>query len=254
MNCCKEKKKKILIICIVSLCVHLWADQSNMSLLYQSDDFLIYVEDDCDYRPIKKLLELKNNEFSKLFNREIENAVEVYIYQDQKSFNLALFGKEEPFIDTLGAGYWGINVIHLVSPYGSEREPEFLRTIPVHELIHLFWPFEVTWLGEGIAWYWSGQLCNLADIEIPSKFSDMVFWWEGKEKTLHAYNCSGWMVRYIYEELLNYDMERFTAFFNDPSNYGILGISGEEELFNKWQEYVVEMNDVFPLGYKYLIN
>ncbi len=116
--------------------------------------------------------------------------------------------------------------------------PDFVRTVPRHELIHFYLPFYVTWIGEGSAWYWAGQLRPLDTLPLPSSPDEMIFWWETKRQTLHAYNCSGWLIRFIYEELLQSDMTAFLRFFASPSDYTLIGVESEEDLFLRWRKYM----------------
>ena len=57
----------------------LWAEQLNMNLFYQSDQFRLYAEDKCDYSSIILLLEKKNKEFQILFNEKLENVIDIYL-------------------------------------------------------------------------------------------------------------------------------------------------------------------------------
>ncbi len=115
--------RAISVLVLLLLTPHLVIAISGMAVIHESDSFVVFAEDSRDYSSLISSLEADNVEFQTLFGRRLHQAVRVYIYEDQRSFNMSLFGTETPFIDTLGAAYWGANRMHLVSPFGTDRDP-----------------------------------------------------------------------------------------------------------------------------------
>ena len=50
--------------------------------------------------------------------------------------------------------------------------------------------------------------------------------------------ASGWMMKYIFEECLNRDMEAFRTWMQDPEDYRLLGFGNEPDFFTSWGDWL----------------
>jgi hypothetical protein len=112
-----------------------------------------------------------------------------------------------------------------------------MRKMPLHELTHVLLPSGMVWVREGIAHYEAGMLAPVDAGALPRTIDALPFYRSDAE-TSAAYNLSGWLVKFIVEELLHGDAPRFLRFARSPTDWAALGVANERALMDGWRAYL----------------
>ena len=214
-------------------------DLNTQKKFHETEDFVFYSEDSEDYSELVELVVQKNRSFQKIFNIEFNEKISIYIFKNQISFSQHVFNSDKPVMNATGLADHVRKRFFLTSFYDTCKTRERLLQTPVHELVHLYFPCSCIWIREGIACYYADMLFGMERRTLPGGFSEMIFYEKGAEETRKAYNASGWLVKYIIEELCGNDISYFRSFSKNPENYKLLGVHNENELFGLWNDYMI---------------
>ena len=112
-----------------------------------------------------------------------------------------------------------------------------MKRMPIHELTHLKFHSNITWIREGVADYKAGLLREF-DIEyLPSSINDLHF--NGNDfQREEAYNFAAWMIKYIVEKHLNSDTRQLPDYINEQVDRNGRILPDEGEFFAGWQTYM----------------
>ena len=230
------------IFCVLTAflvpCLLFSADLSTQRKIHESPGFIFYAEDSRDYSELFDLLERKNADFRNLFGTSLSEKIKVYIFSTQLTFSRCVFNSEEPVMNVTGLADHVSLRFYITSFYDSCKPRERLLQTPVHELVHLYFPSQWVWIREGTACYLAEMLTPDSAEDLPSRISELHFYSRGEEENKRAYNYSGWIIKYIFEECLGGSMKRFRQFSRTPSDFSILGFDGEASFFEGWKSYM----------------
>lgn len=216
-------------------------DLTTQKQIHESENFIFYAEDTDDYTELIELVERKNKDFETIFKKKIQEKIQIYIFKDQKSFSKHVFNSDTPVQNATGFADQVSMKFYITSFYDTCKSKERLLQTPIHELVHLYYPSEYIWIREGMACYYAEMLTEISPEELPNNFSEIHFYSRGVSETAKAYNCSGWIVKYIIEELLDDDIVKFKSFESNPKDYSFLGFNNETAFFNSWKEYMASI-------------
>lgn len=226
-------------------------DVSVQHRIAETKAFIYFSEDTHDYAELVGLVEKKNSEFQKIFGVTLTKKIKIYIYKTQLTFSKCVFNSDVPVLDTTGFADHVNMCFYITSFYDTCKTKERLLQTPVHELVHIYFPHDLIWIREGIACYYAAMLEKIPHRALPAGFADLRFYAFGTEENRTAYNASGWILKFIIEELCKNDLNKFRRFSADAENYGLLGIKSEQELFSKWTKYMLDNeNLIFSLSEK----
>ena len=186
-------------------------DLSTQTLIHESESFRFFAEDTRDYSELFDLMETKYDEFTGIFGHALARKVDIYIFRDQESFSYRVFGSNEPVQNATGLADHVSGRFFITSYYDDCKPRERLLQTPVHELVHLFFPSGFIFIREGVACYYADMLNPIPEEQIPRGFQDIIFYVNGPEETGKAYMASGWMMKFIIEELVAGDIDRVSA-------------------------------------------
>lgn len=200
--------------------------------LFQKED------DSNDYSRVLEVLVENYNRLTALLNPDFCEKVDIYIYPDQKSLWIDVFDTAEMTIKVRGFADPKNRRIYLTSPYEDCYRPGEAYTVPVHELVHILYPHSWVFIREGLAEYLSGRTISFSPDDLPEAYHEFGFY-QGEVQTRKAYNFSGWLMRYIVEEIGQGDFNLFLEYAANPEDYSILGFADSSELFKQWRVYML---------------
>jgi hypothetical protein len=219
-------------------------DVSGLHSIHDGPVFSFYSEDERDYSDLIEFVEARNAELEAVFETSIESPITVYIFESQTSFWRHVFGGPPSGIDASGFADHVSRTFYLTSPYDPCRTRDVHLRTAIHELVHLYFPCATVWIREGIAHYYSDMLVTPTLDDLPGRISDLHFYAQTNEETRTAYNISAWIVKFIIEELCWGNLDTFRGFARNPSDYSLIGLQGEEELFQRWSVFMrIQISD-----------
>jgi len=236
---------KRIFFAAILLIVHSFlfsVDLSTQHKIFESEDFAYYAEDANNYTELIELVEIQNKYFKLIFKKEISQKIDIYIFKNQISFSQHVFNSETPVQNATGLADHVSMRFYITSFYDTCKPRERLLQTPIHELVHLFFPSSHVWIREGIACYYSNMLTEISLEDIPDNFSEIHFYSQGVSETEKAYNSSGWIIKYIIEELLSNDIDLLREYERNPTNYSLLGYGNEIEFFDSWKIYMTQQS------------
>jgi hypothetical protein len=225
-----------VLMCFVQ-CALFSVDLSTQRKIYETDDFAYYAEDTNDYTELIELIETKNKEFEDIFRKKISK-IQVYVFHDQISFSKHVFNSDIPVHNATGLADHVSMRFFITSFYDTCKSKERLLQTPIHELVHIYFPSSYIWIREGIACYYAGMLSEVSLDNLPSMLTELRFYIDGISETKKAYNHSGWIVKYIIEEICDSDISKFTEFARNPDDFTFLGFRDEQDFFKSWHTYM----------------
>ncbi|MBN2050809.1 MAG: hypothetical protein JW760_10220 [Spirochaetales bacterium] len=230
-------KRAFLLLVTVCFTVNIYAvDTSNMREIY-NNEILVYAEDCMDYTDFIAAILTSLGELETIFQKKIRSIVSIYIYSSHTSSSLKIFGSETDVIQTAMADPVNLK-IYLTSPYDTFKSKEYYYSVPIHELVHLFYSPADLWLREGIAVYLSGQLNNDISLEQINGYSYFYPIKMTNADFLQYYNNFGWLVKYLMEEKLGNSIVRFREFCNSKSKAALLGYRTMDEFIIDWKRWI----------------
>lgn len=212
-------------------------DVSTQQKIYETAGFEYYAEDSNDYSELIDLIEKKNKEFQNIFKKKV-GKIQVYIFQDQISFSKHVFNSDVPVQNATGLADHVSMKFYITSFYDTCKPKTRLMQTPIHELVHIYFPSGYIWIREGIACYYAEMLYEVSLNELPFRLAELRFYIDGIEETKKAYNFSGWIIKYIIEEICHNDIYKFTEFAENPDDFTLLGFCDEDDFFDSWQTYM----------------
>ena len=232
-------RRLVVFSVMLSLCTAVVAvDLSTQREIARTDSFVFYAEDNASYSDLIDFVETRNAEFEHVFSCHIPETIRVYIFASQLSFSRHVFNSETPVQNTTALADHVSMAMYITSPYdGCKSYDDMLRT-PVHELVHIYFPSGYVWIREGIAHYYSGLLTHDRIGELPRDLSEMRFYVDGTRETERAYHASAYLVKYIIEELCDGQISRFRAYAANPTDFTLIGLTDEHELFLLWHTWM----------------
>jgi hypothetical protein len=212
-------------------------DTGGMRLCALTEHFTVYAEDGADYGAMIAGLEDQYRRLVAKYDLAFDKRVAVYIYRDQMSFVKKVFGWTTVEMNVAGLADPGQRRLFLTSIYDPCKPAEHMAKMPLHELTHVLLPSGMVWVREGIAHYEGGMLVPVDAGALPRTTDDLPFY-RSDEETSAAYNFSGWLVKFIVEELLAGNAPRFVRFARSPTDWTAIGVADERELMARWREYM----------------
>jgi hypothetical protein len=213
-------------------------DIGGMRLYALTEHFTVYAEDGADYGGMVASLESQYRRLVEKYGLAFDKRVAVYIYKDQASFVKNVFGWTTLEMNVAGFADYAQRRIFMTSIYDPCKPAEHMRKMPLHELTHILLPSGMVWVREGIAHYEAGMLAVVAEDGLPRSLAEIPFYRSDAE-TSAAYNLSGWLVKFIVEELLAGDAPRFVRFARFPTDLAAIGVANEKALMDGWRAYMV---------------
>ena len=147
----KKHKQYIKIILLVLVASNVHANK--LEKLAETEHFIYYSEiSAADYiHEISNSMEEKYQFYIRIFGCTSKQTIEVDIYSSLK---------DELKIPTMINGYAGLGKIQLNSPYYSKEYYEYMKKVPLHELVHVLFNrlnngYSERWFSEGLAEYLS---------------------------------------------------------------------------------------------------
>lgn len=204
--------------------------------------FVLHAEPDDtrDYSTLLQTLETRYPVIRDHLNPGFHDIVTVYVYKTQKSLWLNFFKTADMKIKVRAFADHVNKRIHITSIHEDCYPDDVRYKVPVHELTHIIYPHGLVWIREGIANFEAGMFEGFDAADIPARIDDLRFYAD-QEGSRQAYNFSGWLVRYIVEELSHGAYDKFKAFAADIMNYRILGFEDERDFMKNWRVYMLSM-------------
>ncbi len=212
-------------------------DIGGMHLCALTEHFTVYAEDAADYGGMIASMEDHYRRLVRKYDLAFDKRMAVYVYQDQASFVKKVFGWTTAEMNVAGFADHAQRRLFLTSIHDPCRPAEHMRKMPLHELTHVLLPSGMVWVREGIAMYEADMLAPVDAGALPRTIDALPFY-RGDAETSTAYNLSGWLVKFIVEELLAGDAPRFLRFARSPTEWAPMGVANERELMAKWNEYM----------------
>jgi hypothetical protein len=250
-----KMKKTIVFILLIWFDLSAFSfDTSGFTKIYQDDNFTFFSEDKKDYSLFIRYIDNENNRLVKIFNKKLKHNT-IYVYTDHKSVSRKVFNSDE---NSPYCGFADIhnNIIYVTSPfdkYKYKTYQDYFNAL-VHELIHQYYSPKAIWLREGLAQYLSDLYLSYKIIKMPKSFQDFKFYTSTSQDTFQAYNMSGWLVRFIYEERCNRDMNKFILYANNSLDYKAINFLNEKEMFGEFNKYMVIKNIIQTVEMKFTEN
>ncbi len=215
-------------------------DIGGMRLSALTEHFTVYTEDAAGYGDMVASMEDQYRRLVAKYDLDFGKRVAVYVYRDQLSFVKKVFGWTALEMNVAGFADYAGRRIFMTSIYDPCKSAEHMRKMPLHELTHVLLPSGMVWVREGIAHYEAGMIGPVDAGALPRAIDDLPFY-RGDAETSVAYNLSGWLVKYIVEELLAGDAPRFVRFARSPTDLAAIGVANEKALMDGWHGYMAAM-------------
>lgn len=213
-------------------------DIGGMRLYALTEHFTVYAEDAAYYGGMIASMEDQYRRLVRKYDLAFDGRVAVYVYRDQVSFVQKVFGWTTVEMNVAGFADYARRRLFMTSIYDPCKPAEHMRKMPLHELTHVLLPSGMVWVREGIAHYEAGMITDVPADELPRSLGEIPFY-RGDAGTSVAYNLSGWLVKYLVEELLAGDAPRFVRFARSPTDWAAIGVANEEALMDGWRAYMV---------------
>lgn len=194
-------------------------------------------------KEMEEILKRSYVEIVEKFDIDFDKKIEVEIFPTQEKFWQATFPDKENNNSTTGFADHVNNKIYLTSIRDtSVKSREEMLKVPTHELVHILIPHAWVDLREGIAVYLANQLKDFSKEDIPSNLDNLVTYQGEAEDQKMQYSFAGWKIKFIIEECLNEDYEKFLSFISEPEkelDYSVIGFQLKGDFINKFKLYLV---------------
>jgi hypothetical protein len=231
---------KIVMVVIIALfanCIGIYAvDTCDMNIIYNRE-IIVFSEDDNDYSIFIKSIIDSIGKLEIQFQMKLKKKPTFYIYTDHDSSSWKIFESKKSVIQTAMAG--PINcIVYLTSPYDNFKNKEYYYSVPVHELVHLFYSPSDLWLREGLAVYLSEQLTEKQSVESIKTYKDLYPDKIARNSFLSYYNNCGWAVKYLIEEKFNNSIDQFRAFCKSKNRNQMIGYDNMDQFITEWKKWM----------------
>lgn len=200
------------------------------------------------YMNTAKNTELENRVFlsfsdiTKKFQLKFEDRIKIIIFNTQNEFWDNVFPEKENNNSTTGFADVEKKIIYLTSPEdNSIKTREEMLKVPTHELVHILLPHPWIDIREGLAVYLADQIQSYSADEIPDNLNSIISYKGSAEKKRRSYTFAGLKIKFIIEECLENDFEKFMEFISTPEkdlDYERIGFNNETEFLNAFREYL----------------
>jgi hypothetical protein len=119
--------------------------------------------------------------------------------------------------------------------------------VPIHELTHVLIPHNWVDFREGIAVYLADQIIPYTKEDIPSNLDSIINYQGNSEDVKLSYSFAGLKIRFILEECLNDNTEKFLMFISTPDqelNYHQIGYNNEKDFLDAFKEYLLNKAEI----------
>lgn len=215
-------------------------DTSGMAVVGRSVHLTIWARDDRDYAGLLRTLEDAYARITAELNPGFRNNVSVYVYPDQMAFVKAVFGWNEIQMNVCGLADHVRSILYLTSTYDSCRPSDYMARMPVHELTHVIFPSQATWIREGVADYQAGILRDTGGGALPSALSDLRFSGSDEQRE-SAYGQAAGIVRYIVERLLHGERKGLVKYLGQHVTSDGRIVPDEAGFMAGWRQYMREV-------------
>ena len=232
------RRKNFFALIILFFCSLLFSvDTSGMSEIYKDKGIIVFAEDSMDYSAFISNTKKSIKELEKIFKKNLKGTVSIYIYANHKSSSQKIFGSEENTIQTAMADPVNLK-IYLTSPYDTYKTKDYYYTVPIHELVHLFYSPSDLWLREGIAVYLSGQLDTKISTVLIDKYIDLYPEKMSNSNFEEYYQNFGWVTKYLLEDKLGNSIQKFIVFCRANKKEEIIGYKNMDKFIDDWNLWI----------------